>query len=80
MEIWQNDVSGTREPRMGNTRRDKEGLQTCSKDKEVINTQVTNTMSMCPGQEETYILHEQSQDRSLQVVSSGPNLAPGLLL
>lgn len=57
MEIWQNDVSGTREPRMGNTCRNKGGLQTCSKDKEVIDTQDTNTTSMFPGQEETYIVH-----------------------
>lgn len=45
MQIWQNEVSGTRKPRMGNTRTDKGGLQTRSKDKEVINTQDTNTAS-----------------------------------
>ena len=42
---------------MGNTCRNKGGLQTCSKDKEVIDTQDTNTTSMFPGQEETYIVH-----------------------
>lgn len=57
MQIWQNEVSGTREPRMGNTRIDKGGLQTRSKDKEVINTQDTNTASRLPGQEETYVFY-----------------------
>ena len=62
---------------MGNTCIDKGGLRTCSKDKEVINTQDTNTASRFPGQSE--ILWAVS-DKSLQAVSSGPNLAPGLLL
>lgn len=71
MQIWQNDVSGRREPRMGNTCIDKGGLQTSSKDKEVINTQDTNTVSRFRGQEETHVLYGQSQTRVCKLYPLG---------
>lgn len=68
--IWQNEVSGTRKPRMGNARIDKETTDTF-KDKEVINTQDTNTASRLPGQEETYVFLAPSQTRACKLYPLG---------